>query len=69
MEDDNEDLEIREAAIFSLSQRGEEIGIPTLTRIATTSRHPQLREQALFWLAQYDDPRVVHLFEQILLED
>jgi HEAT repeat protein len=69
VDDNHEDLEIREAAIFSLSQRGEEVGIPTLTHIATTSRHPQLREHALFWLAQYDDPRVIDFFEQILLED
>jgi hypothetical protein len=67
LEDEDEELEIREHAIFSLSQRDTEECLPVLTRIATSSPHPQLREQALFWLSQHDDPRVLALFEEILL--
>lgn len=69
VDDDDEDLELREHAIFALTQRGDQASIPVLSRIARTSQHPQLRESALFWLAQSDDPRVLQLFEEILLQD
>jgi len=67
VEDDDEDLEIREAAVFALSQGREKESMRYLIQIARTNRHPQLREHALFWLAQRDDPEVLDLFEQILL--
>jgi len=69
VEDDDEDLELRKHAIFALTQRGDEVCVPVLSRIVLTSQHPQLRESALFWLAQSEDPRVLELFERILLED
>lgn len=67
VDDDDTELELREHAIFALSQRHADECLPALTRVAQNSRHPQLREQALFWMAQHDDPRVVDLFEEILL--
>ncbi|MFH1843540.1 MAG: HEAT repeat domain-containing protein, partial [bacterium] len=69
VDDDDEDLEVRETAIFALSQHSGENAVPQLTRIALENPHPQLREQALFWLAQNDDPRVLALFEEILTGD
>lgn len=66
VEDPDGDLEVREAAIFALSQRPPDEGIPALLRVARSRIHPSLREKALFWLAQEDDPRVVSLFEEIL---
>ena len=65
--DDDEELEIREHAIFSLSQQGIDRCFPALSRVALESKHPQLREQAFFWLAQHDDPRVIDLLEDVLL--
>jgi len=67
VEDDDIELELREHAIFSLSQQGIDQAFPALKKVALTSKHPQLRENALFWLAQHDDPRVVDLIEEILL--
>jgi hypothetical protein len=64
--DDDEDLEIREHAIFALSQRPDDESVPALIRVATTNDHPELRKNALFWLAQHDDERVLDLFEEIL---
>lgn len=64
--DDVVDLEIRESAIFALSQRPEDEGVPALIRIARTSPHPELRRKALFWLAQSGDERAIALFEEIL---
>ena len=68
VDDENTELRLREHAIFSLSQRDADECVEPLTRVATRSKHPQLREKALFWLAQIDDPRVVDVFEEILVE-
>jgi hypothetical protein len=68
VEDDDVELELREHAIFSLSQQGIDQAFTALKNVALNSRHPQLRENALFWLAQHDDPRVVDLIEEILLK-
>jgi len=66
--DDDEDLELREQAVFALSQTLGDEGVDVLGRIATENNHPEVRRQALFWLAQRDDPAVIDLFERILLE-
>ena len=65
--DDGGEMDVREAAVFALSQRPSDEAVPALARVAKTSPHPELRETALFWLAQHDDPRVADLFEEILL--
>ena len=67
VDDDDEELSIREHAIFALSQRTLDQCFDPLKRVATTSRHPQLREKAFFWLAQHDDERVVDFLESVLL--
>lgn len=64
--DDDEDLELREHAVFALSQRPADEAVPALMRVASSDLHPELRKSALFWLAQKDDPRVLALFEEIL---
>jgi HEAT repeat protein len=64
--DDRGELEVREHAVFALSQRPSDEGVPALIRIARTNPHPELRKKALFWLGQSDDPRAVTLFEEIL---
>lgn len=64
--DDRGDLEVREHAVFALSQRPAEEGVPALIRIARTNPHPELRRKALFWLGQSEDPRALTLFEEIL---
>jgi len=66
--DDDEELELREHAIFSLSQQGLDQCFAALRKVALESRHPQLREQAFFWLAQHDDPRVIDLLEEVLVQ-
>lgn len=63
---DDSDLEIREHAVFALSQRPAEEAVPALIRIARTNRHPELRRKALFWLGQSEDPRAISLFEELL---
>lgn len=68
IEDDVEELEFREHAIFALSQRPDRESVPALIRVARNNGHPELRRTALFWLSQHDDDRVVDLFEEILTD-
>lgn len=35
--------------------------------LAVSSRHAEVRESSLFWLAQSKDPRVFPFFESVLL--
>jgi hypothetical protein len=65
-EDDDENREIRDQAVFALSQLDHNEGVPILIRIAKTNRDPKIRRKALFWLGQSDDPRALKLFEEIL---
>jgi HEAT repeats len=64
---DQNDLEVRKHAVFALSQRPPEEGVPALIRIARTNRDPELRKTALFWLGQSEDPRAISLFEELLM--
>jgi hypothetical protein len=60
------DREVREQAVFALSQRPKEEGVPALIRIATSHRDPEIRRKAIFWLGQSNDPRALTLFEDLL---
>ena len=64
--DEKGDRDIREHAVFALSQRPKEEGVPILIRIAKTNKDPEIRRRALFWLGQSEDPRALALFEEIL---
>jgi hypothetical protein len=65
--DESEDQGVRNAAIFALSQRDDDASVPVLMDIARTGDEAETRKQAMFWLAQSDDPRVIRFFEDILL--
>jgi hypothetical protein len=58
--------EVRKQAVFALSQRPKQDGVPALIQIARTNRDPEIRKTALFWLGQSKDPRALALFEEIL---
>ena len=64
--DEDDEVEVREAAVFAISQRDDDEAVPTLIRIARSDAHPKIRKSALFWLSQTDDPRVVQFFEELL---
>jgi HEAT repeat protein len=53
--------ELREHAVFVLSQRQDEAALNELMRIAREDSDRRMRARALFWLAQKDDPRVAKL--------
>jgi hypothetical protein len=64
--DNSVDREVREQAVFALSQRPRDEGVPALIAIAKTNKDPEIRKKALFWLGQSGDPRALDLFEQLL---
>jgi hypothetical protein len=63
---DDTSRELRKQAVFALSQRPADEGVPALIRIARSNPDPELRKTALFWLGQSGDPRALDLFEEIL---
>jgi hypothetical protein len=64
--EDDVDREVRKQAVFALSQQRNREGIPSLIRVVRTSRDPEIRKTALFWLAQSNDPRALDLIEELL---
>jgi hypothetical protein len=64
--DSTGDREVKKQAVFALSQRSANDGVPALLRIARSNPDPELRKSALFWLGQSEDPRALALFEEIL---
>jgi len=66
VDDDSGDREVRQAAVFALSQRPRDEGVPILIRVVRTNRDPEMRRKALFWLGQSGDPRALALFEELL---
>lgn len=58
--------DVREAAVFALSQRPNDEGVPALLAAARTDKDGKIRRSAIFWLGQSDDPRVLAYFEEVL---
>ena len=58
--------QLREHAIFVLSQRDDAAAVDELLRIAREDKDRQMRSKALFWLGQKDDPRVAKLISDRL---
>lgn len=65
-DDDSPRGEVRNAAIFALSQQPRDEGVPALIRVVRTSRDPAARDKALFWLSQSGDERAMDLFQELL---
>ena len=66
VDDTSVDVEVKESAVFALSQLRRDDGVTALIRIARTHSSPRVRKQALFWLGQSEDPRALALFEELL---
>lgn len=60
------DREVRESAVFALSQRPHDEGVPALIRLARQDRDPEIRKKAIFWLGQSESPQALALFEELL---
>ena len=66
IESDDEEIDVKEAAVFALSQRPRDVALPLLMEVAEDVNHPEVKRSAMFWLAQYDDERVIEFFKRIL---
>ena len=53
--DESAASDLRDAALGALADLPDELGMPSLTRIATGSGSVSLRKKAIFWLGQSDD--------------
>ena len=62
------DTNLREHAIFVLSQRQDDASVDALMRIARSDTDTHMRAKALFWLAQRHDPRVTRLISDMVLK-
>ena len=63
---DDGEREVQESAVFALSQRPRDEGVPVLLRVAQTHKDPEIRKKAIFWLGQSGDPRALAYFEEVL---
>lgn len=62
----SDEEDVKEHAVFALSQlRGHE-GVEPLIKVARTNKDPNVRSKALFWLGESRDPRAIDVFEEIL---
>lgn len=64
--DSFEDSEMRGQVVFVAAQRGSESDIDFLMDVARNADDPELRQNAIFWLGQSDDPRVPDFLMSLL---
>jgi hypothetical protein len=62
------DTDVRKRAVFALSQLPKDESIPKLIDVAKNNRNLAVRQQAMFWLGQSNDPRAIKFFEDVLLK-
>lgn len=67
VDDTSGDREVREHAVFALSQLPKDTGVPILIQVARSNPDPGLRRKAIFWLGQSEDPRALRFFEEVLV--
>jgi HEAT repeat protein len=58
-------LNLKEKAVFGLSQLPKKEGVPLLINIAKTHKDMNIREKAIFWLGQSKHPDAVKALEEI----
>lgn len=61
-----DDLEMKKQLIFVSSQRSSADGVDFLMRVAREEEDPDLRQSAIFWLGQSNDPRVPEFLLQLI---
>jgi len=63
---DDPEEEVREMAVFAISQLPADRAVPALIELAHTHKSRGVREKAVFWLGQSGDPRALDAIEKIL---
>ena len=62
----SEDDDVRQQAVFAISQLPRDVAVPKLLDVARSSKRPPVRKQAIFWLGQSGDSRATALFAELL---
>lgn len=62
----SDDDEVRDQAVFALSQRPKSESVPELIDLARTAKHPAARRAAIFWLGQSGDMRAADVYAELL---
>jgi hypothetical protein len=60
------DDQMREQAVFVLTQRPKSESVPELINLAKNGKYPSVRRSAIFWLGQTDDPRATDTYAALL---
>ena len=63
---DEKNADVRLHSVFALSQIKNGDGLEYLEKLITTSKDKEIRQQALFWLAESDEERAMPILESIL---
>ncbi|MCX6566012.1 MAG: HEAT repeat domain-containing protein [Candidatus Aminicenantes bacterium] len=63
-----ENDQLKEQAVFAISQLPNDKAVPMLLDIAKTHKNASVRKKAIFWLGQTGDPAALKFFEEILLK-
>ncbi len=66
--DRDPDTDVKKRAVFALSQLPKDESIPKLIDVAKSNKNAAVRQQAMFWLGQSNDPRALKFFEDVLLK-
>jgi hypothetical protein len=64
--DNDAETEVQKQVVFALSRRPKDEAIPALINIARTHQKGAVRKQAIFWLGQINDARVLSFLEELL---
>jgi len=59
---------IRKSAVFAISQLPANEGVPKLVQLASTTKDPVTRREAIFWLGQSKDPQALAYLEKLVRE-
>ncbi len=64
--DTDPDAQSRKQAVFAISRLPAAQATPELARLLRTSRYPEVRQQAVFWLGQSHDPAALEVLTNLL---
>ena len=62
----SDDDQMRNQAIYVLTQRPKSESVPQLIEIVRSVKHPSARKTAIYWLGQSGDPRAVDVYAELL---
>jgi HEAT repeat protein len=66
--EESEDVDLKNSAVFAISQLPHDKAVPMLIDIAKNNKSPSVRKKAIFWLGQTGDRKALKFFEEILLK-